>query len=84
MTPMIGNWYEVKAGPHRGKRGVCDLIKTEGAGTRYRLSNRTEIVGRFAAEQLVEIPAPSYASQVSRETCQAAMDLLTGGKVVAS
>ena len=80
MTPTTGNWFRVTSGPHHGKAGVCDLVKSEGAGIRYRLTNRTEIVGRFAAEQLEPCanPQSAYVSQVPAEVTQRAMDMLTG------
>ncbi len=76
--PEIGRWYRVIMGIHRGKEGVVDLIKTEGAGTRYRLSHphTKEPVGRFAAEQLAEINPPKYVSKLSEELQQQALNLL--------
>jgi hypothetical protein len=83
--PTKGHWYRVTQGHQRGAEGVCDLICGYTVGTRYRISNRDGVVGRFAAEQLQEIPNPqaAYVSQVSQETRQRAFDLLTGGKVKA-
>jgi hypothetical protein len=78
--PEIGRWYKVISGIHRGKQGVCDLIKTEGVGTRYRLTNETEHVGRFPAEMLAEINPPKYASKVSEETHNAALDMMMAGR----
>jgi hypothetical protein len=80
--PEIGRWYKVISGIHRGKEGVCDLIKTEGAGTRYRLNHPhlKESVGRFAAEQLAEINPPRYVSKVSEETQNEALDLMMAGR----
>jgi hypothetical protein len=78
--PEIGRWYKVISGVHRGKQGVCDLIKTEGVGTRYRLTNETEHVGRFPAEMLAEINPPKYASKVSEEVQAEATRLMMTGR----
>jgi hypothetical protein len=78
--PEIGREYKVISGPHRGREGVCDLIKTEGVGTRYRLTNREGYVGRFAAEQLAEIAPKKHVSKVSEETQNAALDLMMAGR----
>jgi Fe2+ or Zn2+ uptake regulation protein len=80
--PEIGRWYRVISGVHRGKEGVVDLIKTEGAGTRYRLNHphQHEYIGRFAAEQLAEINAPKYVSQLSPEVQAEALRLVTTGR----
>ena len=81
MTPELGTWQRVTSGPHRGRTGVVDLIKTEGAGTRYRLSHPhlKEPVGRFPAEMLEPIAAPVYESKVDAQTTQKALGLLMKG-----
>ena len=76
MIPELGKWYRVTTGPHRGREGVCDLIQEYPVGTRYRISNQTEIVGRFAADMLAPTTQGEYVSQVSPATYQAALDLL--------
>jgi hypothetical protein len=85
MEPTIGKWYRITSGHQKGSEGVCDLIVGYAVGTRYRISNRDGVVGRFAAEQLTPTRNPNadYESQVSQETRQRAFDLLTGGKVKA-
>lgn len=80
MTPTIGHWYRVTSGPHRGRKGVCDLVDERPNVTLYRIVNPQMIVGRFHADQLTPIANPSraYVSQVSPETQQAALDVLMG------
>jgi hypothetical protein len=77
MTPELGKWYRIVSGPHRGRSGVCDLIQDYPSGRRYRITNREMIVGRFAADQLAKSTHDVYASQISPETYQRALDLLT-------
>lgn len=78
MTPEIGRWYRVTSGPQKGCHGVCDLITDYPVGTRYRITNRCQVVGRFPAEMLVESPQAAFESTVSPEIRQAALNLLTG------
>lgn len=80
-APTIGTWYAVKSGPQRGAEGVVDFVRDFPAGTFYRLTNPITkvVVGRFRAEQLVEVNAPVYESQVSDDVRRQAMDLLTKG-----
>jgi hypothetical protein len=80
--PEIGRWYRVISGPHRGKEGVVDLIKTEGAGTRYRLNHphQHEYIGRFAAEQLAEINPPKYISKIDDAVAEDALRLIMTGR----
>ena len=75
-----GHWYRVISGVHKGKEGVCDLETTFRVGVLYRLSHPylKEPVGRFHAEQLVEINPPQYISQVDPDVQAKMLDTLMG------
>jgi hypothetical protein len=81
MTPEIGTWWKVKAGPQRDQSGVVDLYRDFPTGRYYRLTNpiTKQVVGRFRAEQIVPTTAPVYESRVTPEVRQQAMNLLTKG-----
>ena len=77
-----GYWYKVESGVHRGKSGVCDLIKTEQNGeTFYRLGDpyKKELIGRFRAEQLRRIDPPTYVSKLPQEVQNELLALITKG-----
>ena len=78
MTPELGTWMRITRGPHRNKTGVIDLISEFPLGTFFRVTNPHDKLchGRFPADQLEPIEAPSYESKIDAQTMQTMMDLL--------